>query len=224
VQRSENFEIGYRKVAGSRTFGIGVFREAVSNAALTVAGATGLIPASDLLPDIASNSSIFNVGGFQTTGYTASVTQDLNDFISVTLAYGNGGVLRTEQREMQPGSPDELRAMVRISRRDWAAARLSGTAPFAGTRFSTSYMWTDYRSLTPPHAFLTQSLTPQTGLNFSLRQPLPGFGGIPGRLEATADLRNLLAQGYLPIRSTDSRNLLLIHSPRAVRGGLSFIF
>jgi len=185
VQRSENFEIGYSKVAGSRTFSAGVFREAVSNAALTIAGASGLIPASDLLPDIASNSSIFNVGGFETIGYTASVTQDLNEFVSVTIAYGNGGVLRTEQREMQPGSPDELRAMVRISRRDWASARLSGIAPFSGTRFSTSYMWTDYRSLTPPHAFLTQNLTPRAGLNVSLRQPIPGFG--PVRIRARQD-------------------------------------
>jgi hypothetical protein len=224
VQRSENFEIGYSKVAGGRTFSAGAFREAVSNAALTVAGGNGLIPASDLLPDIASNSSIFNIGGYHTIGYTASVTQPLNEFVSVTIAYGNGGVLRTKQSEIEPGSPDDLRAMVSMSRRDWAAARVSGTAPFSGTRFSTSYMWTDYRSLTPPHAFLTQGLTPQAGLNLSVRQPLPGFGGIPGRLEATADLRNLLAQGYLPIRSTDRRSLLLIHSPRALRGGLSFIF
>ncbi len=47
---------------------------------------------------------------------------------------------------------------------------------------------------------------------------------MPGRLEATADLRNLLAQGYLPIRTADGRDVFLIHSPRAVRGGLSFIF
>ena len=45
-----------------------------------------------------------------------------------------------------------------------------------------------------------------------------------GRLEASADLRNLLAQGYLPLAAGDGRRLLLVQSPRALRGGLSFIF
>ena len=56
-----------------------------------------------------------------------------------------------------------------------------------------------------------------------LRQPIPAFGGIPGRLEATAELRNGLAQGYLPV-SQGSQQVLLIQTPRLLRGGLSFIF
>jgi hypothetical protein len=224
VQRSENFEVGFTKVIASRTFNVSIFREAVANAALTMTGANGLVPAGDLLPDIASNSSIFNVGNFHSNGYAASVTQSVNDHWNVTLGFGNGGVLRTEQRELQSGSPDELRAMVRMSQRNWASARVSGVYPVTGTALSGSYLWTDYRSLTPAHAFLTQSLTPQAGLNVSVRQPIPIFSGIPGRLEATAELRNLLAQGYLPVQSVGGRRLLLIHSPRAVRGGLSFIF
>jgi hypothetical protein len=48
--------------------------------------------------------------------------------------------------------------------------------------------------------------------------------GIPGRLEATAEMRNMLAQGYLPITTAGGRRMLLTHTPRAVRGGLSFIF
>ncbi len=224
MQRSENFEIGYTKVFGDRSFSVAIFREGVANAALTMAGAGGFFPASDLLPDIASSSSIFNAGTFRSQGYTASVTQPLHELISVTIAAGNGGVLRTEQRELQSSSPDELRAMVHTSRQHWVAAKLAGTAPFSGTRFSTGYMWTDYRSLTPAHAFLTQKMSPQAGLNVSIRQPIPTFSGIPGRLEASADLRNLLAQGYLPIQSASGRRLLLIHSPRALRGGLSFIF
>ncbi|HBY64326.1 MAG TPA: hypothetical protein DEH78_31265 [Solibacterales bacterium] len=95
--------------------------------------------------------------------------------------------------------------------------------PGAGTRLTASYLWTDYRSLTPVHAYMTQSYVPLTGLNVSVRQPIPRPSGIPGRLEASAEFRNLLAQGYLPL-SSDARRLLLIQSPRAMRGGLSFIF
>jgi hypothetical protein len=50
------------------------------------------------------------------------------------------------------------------------------------------------------------------------------MGSLPGRLEATAEVRNLLAQGYLTIANADGRSLLLVHSPRSMRGGFSFIF
>jgi len=46
---------------------------------------------------------------------------------------------------------------------------------------------------------------------------------MPWRIEATADLRNLLAQGYLPLGGSGSR-AILTNSPRLVRGGLNFIF
>ena len=43
-------------------------------------------------------------------------------------------------------------------------------------------------------------------------------------MEASADLRNMLAQGYLPMSFPDGRRLLLVQTPRSFRGGLSFIF
>jgi hypothetical protein len=67
-------------------------------------------------------------------------------------------------------------------------------------------------------------LYPETGLNIRIRQPLPLWDGLPGRIEASAEVRNMLAQGYLPIMLADGQRLILAHSPRAVRGGLSFIF
>ncbi len=223
VQRSENFELGYRKVAGSRTYSAGVYRETISNAALTISGGDGLL-ASDLLPDLFSNSSIFNVGTYRSFGYTASVTQSAGDHLSLTASYGNGGALRTEGRALVSTDPDDLRSIIHSGRRNWAMGRASGTVPGLGTRFSGSYLWTDYRSLTPAHVYLTQRYSPLAGLNIHIRQPLPAFGGLPGRLEASAELRNMLAQGYLPFSTSDGRQFVMVHSPRSVRGGLSFIF
>jgi hypothetical protein len=57
-----------------------------------------------------------------------------------------------------------------------------------------------------------------------LKQPIPGLFGMPGRLELSLDTHNMLAQGYLPLRTADGHQFLLIQSPRALRGGLSFIF
>ena len=39
-----------------------------------------------------------------------------------------------------------------------------------------------------------------------------------------ADLRNLLAEGYVPLLTPQGRRVYLLHTPRSVRGGLSFIF
>jgi hypothetical protein len=43
-------------------------------------------------------------------------------------------------------------------------------------------------------------------------------------VELTADLRNLLAQGYLPLGTADGQRILLVETPRAFRGGVNFIF
>jgi hypothetical protein len=224
VQRTNNLELGYRKTAGRRIYSVGVYQETMDNAALAMSGTTSLFGASDLLPDIGSRSSIFNVGTFHSHGLTGSLTQQLAEGWSVTLAYGTGGVLRTESRELRSSDPGALRDLIRSAQQPWAATRVTGSVPKTGTLFKASYMWTDYRSLTPAHVYITQSLYPEAGLNISVRQPIPCPGSFLGRLEATAELRNLLAQGYLPIDTADGGRILLIQSPRAVRGGLSFIF
>jgi hypothetical protein len=74
----------------------------------------------------------------------------------------------------------------------------------------------------PAHLFVTQNINQDIGLNVYVRQPLP-ISGLPWRLEATAELRNLLAQGYLTLGGSGACSVLT-NSPRAVRGGLNFIF
>jgi hypothetical protein len=72
--------------------------------------------------------------------------------------------------------------------------------------------------------YTTQPIRPEPGLNIYVRQPIPTFFSLPWRMEATADLRNLLAQGYLPMTFAGGQRLLLVQTPRSVCGGLSFIF
>jgi hypothetical protein len=104
-------------------------------------------------------------------------------------------------------------------------ARVSAVTPATGTHMIASYQWTDNHSaITPGHLYSTQSIRPVPGLNLYLKQPLPSFSLLPWRMEITADLRNLLAQGYLPLTLADGRRILLVQTPRSFRGGLSFIF
>jgi hypothetical protein len=224
VQRTQNLEIGYRIDIGTRTITVGAYKETVGNAALTMSTPDGFSYGGDLLPDLSSNSSVFNIGGFRRVGYTASLSQTFGDHYTATVSYGRGGVLTTDGRALQTSDPNELRGLITRGQRHWLRGRVSGIIPVTSTRFTTSYEWTDHGALTPGHVFLTQRIYPETGLNVRVRQPLPGFGSMPGRFEASAEFRNMLAQGYLPITLSDGRRLLLSNSPRALRGGLSFIF
>ena len=221
VQRSENAEIGYHALFGSLGVSIAAYREQVVNGAIMASGDTST---GDMLPDLFSNSRVFNIGSHSSLGYMASATQNIGEKFAFTLAYGSAGVLRTDGRDLQSNDANELRSIIHSSRRRWAATKVAGTIPVTGTQFVGSYQWTDYTTLGSSHRYITQSYSPEAGLNMRLRQPVPTFGIFPGRLEASAEIRNMLAQGYLPIMGADGRRLLLVQSPRAFRGGLSFIF
>jgi len=224
VQRTQTMEIGYNLTEGSRTYSVGVYREMVGNGALTMTAPSDLYQQGDLLPELSSSSSVFNIGTYARTGMMAAVTQAVGENVSVTLAYGDGGTLRTDGRKLMTNDPDELRNMIHRAQHQWVMGRIAATLPVTGTKLASSYEWTDYRSLTPGHVYLVQKFYPEAGLNFRIKQPIPQFGFLPGRLEATAEFRNMLAQGYLPISTTDNRRLILTNTPRAVRGGVSFIF
>jgi len=224
VQRATNFEVGWKEAVGLGTLSVGAYGEAVTNAAVTMAAPGAFFPQGDLLPDLGSSLSVFNLGEFERLGFTASLTQHLTEDHTVLVAYGNEGVLEPGTSELEILDPEALRTAMNIGRRDWLALRYSGLNPRTGTRFSAGYKWTDYGSLTPVHLFLTQSFQPDLGLNFAVSQPLPALGFWRGRLEATAELRNLLEQGYVPFTTRDGRKIYLVHNPRAVLGGLSFIF
>jgi hypothetical protein len=225
IQRGEEFEVAYSRKAGSRTYLVSAYREQVFNAALSIVAPNGLYTDGDILPDLFSGSSTFNAGNFQSTGLSASVTQQMGDYVSASLTYGSIGALSAGNRQIESNSPDELRAMIHAGRKHAATARISVTAPAAGTHMIASYQWSDdRRSAMPGNVYSTQSGRALPGLNVYIRQPLPRFAGLPWRMEATADLRNMLAQGYLPLSMTGGQQILLVETPRSIRGGLSFIF
>jgi hypothetical protein len=61
-------------------------------------------------------------------------------------------------------------------------------------------------------------------LNFFIRQHIPTLGFLPAHMEALIDVRNLLAQGYVPVMGTDGQTVYLVQSARAVRGGVAITF
>lgn len=222
IQRGEEYEVTYSRKVGSRTFHFSGYREAVQNLALSLMAPQGFFGAADVLPDLFSGSSIFNVGNFGSTGATVAVTQNLGPHVTATVMYGASGALTVGNQELVSNSPDELRSMIRQGRRQSATGRITATIPHSGTHLIASYQWSgDRRWLTPGNLYSTQSYRSMPGMNLYIRQPIPGLGK---RVEATVDLRNLMAQGYLPLSTSDGQSLLLVQNPRSFRGGLSFIF
>jgi hypothetical protein len=221
VERTKNYEIGYQYVQGSRTYRIGAFHEEVSNGAFLMSGSADVVGASNLLPDLNSRGTIFNIGRFRRNGYSASVHQALGQRLELVAAVGRAGSLVSDQQDVVLNDGDDIRNNIHRGNRTWANLRANGTIRSTGTRLSGGYGWTDFRSLMPIQTSLTNQDEQQVGWNASIRQPLPRIGNM--RLEVSAELRNILAQGYLGIHSGDSC-AILTNTPRAMRGGLAFIF
>lgn len=224
IQRSRDAEIGYEKRIHDTTFNVSAYREMVNNAAMTVVAPDGAFAPGDLLPDVSSQNSIFDAGSYRRSGVAASVSQALGNHVQIGSSFGSGGALAPTDSTADATSAEALRQGLQVTQRFWVSARASAIMPVTGTVVTGSYQWMDYDdTIMPDHFYLTQSPYTEPGLNIRVRQPIPAVPGMPGRLEATAELQNGLAQGYLPVTEGGQR-VLLVPSPRALRGGLSFIF
>jgi hypothetical protein len=215
LQRTQNLEAGYSKTLGTRTYAVSAFDERVSNGRVNVAGDLSSLSAGNLLSDGVSTTSIYNIGNYQRTGYLGSVDQRIGTDVSIQAAYGRMGAF----------SASDI-ASVSMNTQDHNIATLGVRAkvPKIGMRISAHYGWADPRAAIPQHAFTTQNLAYAPGLNIAVRQPLPSLFGMPGHLELTGDLRNLLSQGYLPMGGPGANQLLIVEAPKAIRGGFSITF
>jgi hypothetical protein len=220
LQRTQNAEIGFRKELGSRTYAASVFRETVWNGRINVSGDLSGLESGDLLSDSLSATSTYNIGNYRRSGYIVSADQKLGDNANLTLAYGRMGGFGAYAPSA--GAWNRSNSLLVENSENIAAVNVKMAVPLAGTQLSGDYGWVSHGTVIPQHVFTTQNTSLSPGLNICLRQPLPPLFGW-GRLELTASVRNLLAQGYLPF-DTGQGQLLIVQSPRTVRGGLNFIF
>lgn len=224
VQRGESYEIGLSEPLGkSRELRVSAYRESVTNAALNIAGARGAF-SGDVLPDFFSSAALFNAGNYHSMGYNVALTQDLGQNFAVSAMYGSVGVLTARSTRLVEATADDLRRLIDAQRRGALTVQGSGTVRGAGTHFVASYQWLDSRAATPAQLYSTESVRPEPGMDLLIRQPMPSLPGLPAHWQLTAEVRNLLAQGYLPIALPDGRRLVLVNNPRSLRGGLSFSF
>jgi hypothetical protein len=140
--------------------------------------------------------------------------------LTATLDYAYGGALDLSRPDVEL---QDAREWIRTQRRHAVAAKFSGTVPRSKTRWIASYRWTSGPALTPVDMFNASAGQTDPYLNVFLRQPIPA-GFLTGHMEMLLDLRNLLAQGYIPVVGSDGRTVYLVQSARSVRGGVAFNF
>jgi hypothetical protein len=117
-----------------------------------------------------------------------------------------------------------LAQALNVRRQHSVGTKLYGHIPSTGTRWIASYKWTSGNTLSAVDAFNASPGQTDPYLSLFIRQPIPGTSFIPAKMDALLDLRNLLAQGYVPVMGQDGRTVYMVQSARSLRGGLAFTF
>ena len=109
VQRTEHMEISYSERMGDGLLEAGVYKDSLSDAAVSAFVPGGQFADGNVLPDLFSRSSTLNGGRHNTTGYRVSYARKIRDRLEAALGYGSSGVLTTERPALETPDVAELR-------------------------------------------------------------------------------------------------------------------
>jgi len=220
IERAHHQELNLSRRIGKNSVQVAVFSDRVGNTVLT---GTGQVTAAGgfLLPDVYSGTFSYAGKTLDSNGLRIVLQRKFSSYLTATLDYGFGGVLDLSK----PDVPlQDAQQWIRTQRRQAVAAKFSGIVPHSHTRWITSYRWVSGSALTPVDMFNASAGQSDPFLSLFIRQPIPSMGFLPGHMEAIVDVRNLLAQGYVPVLGKDGQTVYLVQAARSVRGGVSFTF
>ncbi|HMK20693.1 MAG TPA: hypothetical protein VK466_00065, partial [Terriglobales bacterium] len=220
LERAHHQEVSVSRRLGKTNLQVAYFSDQVTNTVLTGVGMV-TTDSGELLPDMDSGTFSYQGTDLNTSGLRVVVQRKLASDLTATLDYAMGGVLTLDPLDI---ALRDARQSLTNQRRHAVTTKFSGKLPGCRTRWTTSYGWVSGKSLTPVDMFNASAGQSDPYLNILLRQPLPGFSFLPVHMEAMLDLRNLMAQGYVPVMGPDGRTVYLVPSARAVRGGVAFTF
>lgn len=221
VERASHQEVSASRRLGKTSVQVAGYMDNVRNAVLTGAGDPSAY-SDDVLPDVYSGTFSYAYGGnLNTTGLRVVVERELGEGMSATVDYSMGGAVSAESL---PSLWQNLAQSLATNRQHSVAGKLQGYLPVSGTRWIASYKWTSGNAISAVDAFNASPGQTDPYLCIFIRQPLPNASFIPGKMDALLDLRNMLAQGYLPVMGSDGHNVYLVQSARSLRAGLAFTF
>lgn len=220
LERAHHQELNVSRRAGKNNVQVAVFDDRVDNTALI---GTGAVTAAGgfLLPDIYSGTFTYAGDTLNGQGLRVVLERKFTSDLAATLDYAYGGVLDLTKPDVEIQNAQQW---ITTQRRHAMAAKLSGTVPRTHTRWIASYRWVNGPALTPVDMFNASAGQSDPFLNLFIRQPVPTLGFLPAHMEALVDLRNLLAQGYVPVIGQDGQTVYLVQAARSVRAGVTISF
>jgi len=220
LERAHHHELSVSRRIGKTSLQFAAYSDRIADPALTGVGSVSDVD-GNVLPDVYSESFTYQGAELRTRGVRAVVERKLTSNLTATADYAYGGVLDLDR----PGvALDDARQAIEVRNRHALSGKLAGKVPCTHTRWIASYGWENGEALTPVDMFNTSPGATDPYLDFYIRQPIPGTGFMPAKVEALVDVRNLLAQGYVPVLGNDGHTVYLVQSARSVRGGLAFTF
>ncbi len=221
LENAHHHEVSLSQRFGNNKVQVAYFNDRIKDPALLGVGDVGF-GTDDILPDVYSGTFSFNGGQLEAQGVRLVLQRRFSNGITATVDYAYGGVLGLEEPNVDWNA---VRGSLEHGWRHTAALKLNGGVPHCKMRWIASYRWTSGdNTLTPVDMFNASAGQADPYFNVFLRQPLPHVHGMPLNMEAIIDLRNLLAQGYVPVMGPDGKTVYLMQSARSVRGGLAFTF
>ena len=220
LERAHHQELNVSRRIGRNKMQVAVFSDRVNNTALV---GTGEVTAAGgfLLPDIYSGTFTYNGDTLNTRGMRVVLEHKFCSDLTATLDYAYGGVLDLAKPDVEIQNAQQW---IITQNRHALAGKFSGSIPGAHTRWIASYRWVNGQALTPVDMFNASPGQSDPYLNLFIRQPIPTLGFLPAHMEMLVDLRNLLAQGYVPVVGQDGQTVYLMQSARSVRGGVTISF
>ncbi len=219
VERARHQDISVSKRMGKTSLQVAAYTDSVGNLVLTGAGDPSSY-SDDVLPDIYSGTFSYAYNGtLNTTGARLVMERQISDDLTATVDYSTGDAVTADA-----GTWQTLAERLATGRLHAIAGKVSGYVPVSGTRWIASYKWTSGNAVSVVDAFNASPGQADPYLSIFIRQPLPCTSFIPGKMDALLDIRNLLAQGYIPATGPDGRPVYLVQAARSLRGGLAFSF
>jgi hypothetical protein len=220
VEHAHHQELSLSHRIGKNNLQIAAYTDRISDPALVGVGEFGT-DNGNVLPDLYSGTFTYQGNGFHTQGVRLVLQRQFSSELTGTFDYEYGGVLDLAKSNV---SLEDVSESSVSRKRQSVAGKLSGTVPKSGTRWMASYRFVNGEALTPVDMFNASAGRADPYLNLFFRQPIPGTGFFPGHIEAIVDLRNLLAQGYVPVLGHDGHTVYLVQSAKTVSGGVAFTF
>jgi hypothetical protein len=227
LERLNHAELSYSRLGRNSRLEFAAYRDYFEHAAVWGLGGAGVLGGltGNFLPNPAANGVTLHAGNYTSSGLRAAYTQSVGSYMQMAVLYALGDALSVDPTyAVGEGPVKNLRSFVRPRQTQIVAGKVTARLPRCRTQITTSYEWLPSGRVADVDPYGQANLQLQPFLGVQIRQPLPSLAFLSARIEALADFRNLLAQGYVPVSRSGDETLQLTPAYRSFQGGFSVQF